>query len=82
MVVLWVASLVGLLVVAPLVVILAQHIIRIAREASRYADDILLHGVGITAALEPVPALLETRRLVGDVTRDAGAYVQALQRLR
>ncbi len=81
MVVLWIASLVGLLVVAPLVVILAQGVIRQASEAARYADDILVHGVGITAALEPVPALLETRRLVADTASSAGAYVAALRRL-
>ena len=81
MVVLWVASAVGLLVVAPLVVLLASYVIRPARQAARYADDILEHGVGISAALEPVPALLRTRELVADVTTNAVAYVGALRRL-
>jgi integral membrane sensor domain MASE1 len=81
MAVLWVASAVGLLVVAPLVVLLASHVIRPARQAARYADDILEHGVGITVALEPVPALVRTRELVGDVTTNAVAYVGALRRL-
>jgi hypothetical protein len=81
MVVLWVMSAVGLLVVAPVVVALASYVIRPARESARYADDILEHGVGITAALEPVPALVTTRELVGDVTENAVAYVTALRRL-
>jgi hypothetical protein len=81
MVVLWVMSAIGLFVVAPVVVALASYVIRPALEAARYADDILEHGVGITAAVEPVPALLTTCELVGDVTEHAVGYVTALRRL-
>ena len=81
MVVLWVASAVGLLVVAPLVIVLATAVIRPELECARYADDILEHGVGITVALEPVPALLTTRDRVADVTANAVSYVGALRRL-
>lgn len=81
MVVLWVMSAIGLLVVAPLVLLLATNVIRSALESARYADDILAHGVGITAALDPVPALVATRSHVADVTRNAGSYVAALRRL-
>ncbi|MBA2640259.1 MAG: hypothetical protein H0U77_09790 [Nocardioidaceae bacterium] len=81
MVVLWVMSAVGLLVVAPLVVVLASYVIRPALECARYAEDILVHGVGIAAAVEPVPVLLTTRELVGEVTQRAVAYVGALRRL-
>ncbi len=81
MVVLWVMSAVGLLVVAPVVVALASYVIRPARECARYADDILEHGVGITAAVEPVPALITTREMAGKVTENAVAYVGALRRL-
>ena len=81
MVVLWVMSALGLLVVAPVVVLLASYVIRPARECARYADDILEHGVGITAAREPVPALITTRELGGEVTGQAVGYVTALRRL-
>ncbi len=81
MVVLWVMSALGLLVVAPLVVALASYVIRPALESARYADDILEHGVGIAAALEPVPALVTTRELVGVVTANAVGYVGALRTL-
>ncbi len=81
MVVLWVMTGIGLLVVAPLIVALASYVIRPALECARYADDILVHGVGITAAVEPVPALNTTRALVGEVTANAVAYVGALRRL-
>ena len=81
MVVLWVMSAAGLLVVAPLVVALASYVIRPALECARYADDILEHGIGITAAVEPVPALVTTRELTAEVTGNAVAYVGALRRL-
>lgn len=81
MVVLWIASAVGLLVVAPLVILLATLVIQPALECARYADDILEHGVGITVALEPVPALVTTRERVAEVTQNAVAYVGALRRL-
>ncbi|MBA2477678.1 MAG: hypothetical protein M3455_06055 [Actinomycetota bacterium] len=81
MVVLWVMTAIGLLVVAPLIVALASYVIRPALECARYADDILVHGVGITAAVEPVPALITTRTSVGEVTQNAVAYVGALRRL-
>ena len=79
MVVLWVMSAIGLLVVAPLVTVLAQRLVRTAQECARYADDVLDHGVGITAALDPVPALLETVDLVRSVTDNAVDYVGALR---
>ncbi len=81
MAVLWTMSIIGLVVVAPLVVLLASYVIRPALECARYADDILVHGVGITAAVEPVPALVTTRERVAEVAASAGAYVAALRRL-
>lgn len=81
MAVLWTMSALGLLVVAPLVVVLAQRIIRPALECARYADDILVHGVGITRALDPVPALVTSRALVGEVADGAADYVAALRHL-
>lgn len=81
MAVLWTFSALGLLVVAPLVVMLASYVIRPARECVRYAEDILVHGVGIADGVSPVPALVTTRERVGDVTGHAVAYVSALRRL-
>lgn len=81
MLILWIMSAIGLLVVAPLVIVLAGRVIRPALECARYADDILEHGVGISANVAPVPALATTRRLVTDVTGHAVNYVGALRRL-
>ncbi|MDQ3733440.1 MAG: hypothetical protein M3400_05465 [Actinomycetota bacterium] len=81
MVILWIMAAVGLLVVAPVVVILASRVIRPALESARYADDILVHGVGLSENVAPIPALVTTRELVGEVTANAVAYVTALRRL-
>jgi hypothetical protein len=78
--VLWTMTALGLLVVAPLVVVLAGRVIRPALECARYADDILEHGVGVTRALDPVPALVTTRGLVEEVAGGASQYVSALER--
>jgi hypothetical protein len=81
MVMLWTMSAVGLLIVAPLVILLASRVISLALESARYADDILEHGVGLAANVAPVPALVTTGELVSDVTAHAVAYVNALKRL-
>lgn len=81
MVILWIMAAVGLLVVAPVVIVLASRVIRPGREAARYADDILVHSVGLSENVAPVPALVTTRALVGEVTNNAVAYVTALRRL-
>ncbi|HXH58902.1 hypothetical protein [Iamia sp.] len=77
----WLANLVVLLVVVPLVVVLANRIIRAGTEINAYADDILEHGVALSGNLDPVPALLETRDTVGVVTANAVTYVDALKPL-
>ncbi len=77
----WIANLVGLLVVIPLVILLANRVIRPAREIRRYADDILEHGVLLTGNLDPVPALEDTRMIVRRVTNNAVGYVTALEQL-
>jgi hypothetical protein len=81
MVLWWIANALVLLAVVPLVVILAQRVIVNAQEISRYADDILVHGVGLTGELAPLPALTETNDLIGVATGHAVAYVTALDRL-
>lgn len=81
MVLWWVLNVAGLLVVAPLVIFLANRVIRPGREINAYADDILEHGVLLTKALDPVPALATTRDEVQTITGHAVRYVTALRRL-
>lgn len=70
-----------LLVVIPLVAFLAHRMIGHIVEIKRYADDVLEHGVGITANLAPVPALLETRALVKRVGAGLGTYAGSVDRM-
>lgn len=77
----WVVNAVVLFVVVPVVVLLANRVIRAGLEIDRYAEDILEHGVGLAANLEPVPALGETRELVEVATGHAVAYVTALRQI-
>jgi len=78
-------SIIGLvvlyLVVAPLVVALAHRVLNRISEVRRYADDVLEHGVNITANLEPVPALLETRDLVKGAGAGLLRYGAAVEKL-
>lgn len=76
----WIANVVGFVVVIPLVIVLANRVIRQAREAARYADDILEHGVLLAGNLDAVPALVDTREHVRHVTAGASRYVAALER--
>jgi hypothetical protein len=76
----WIANLISLLVVVPLVVLLANRVIRPAVEISRYSDDILEHGVLLTENLEPVPVLADTVELGRGITKQAVRYVTALHR--
>lgn len=77
----WVGNALLLLVVAPLVIFWANRVIRPAVEISRYADDILEHGVALSANLVPVPALADTRDLVAVAKGHAVRYVTALSPL-
>lgn len=77
----WIVNTVVLVVVVPVVVLLANRVIRSGLEIARYADDILEHGVGLAANLDPVPALADTRDLVEVATGHAVAYVTALRPL-
>lgn len=77
----WIGNLVLLLVVVPVVLLLLNRLLRQIMEINAYANDILEHGVGITAALDAVPKLVTTRDLAGQAGAVAGRYVGALQRV-
>lgn len=77
----WVANGVGLVIVIPLILLLANRVVRPAVEISAYADDILEHGVMLTENLVPVPALADTDAQIEGITGEAVRYVTALRRL-
>lgn len=77
----WIANAIILLAVVPLVLFLANRVIRPALEIQEYADDVLEHGVKLTEHLVPVPALVDTDGIIAEVTGEAVRYVTALRRM-
>ncbi len=77
----WVGNVILFIVVIPLVVVLANSVVRPAVEIRRYADDILENGVLVTGNLDPIPALVDTRRMIGETLAGVGRYGAALDRL-
>lgn len=81
MVLWWIAILVVAFVVAPVVIMFLNRILRPALEIRSYADDILEHGVGITRELDAVPKLVRTKELTGVARQGVARYTAALRRL-
>jgi len=77
----WIANAVILFVVVPLVILLANRVVRPAAEIQAYSDDVLEHGVKLTGHLVPVPALIDTDASIKDITGEAVRYVTALRRM-
>ena len=75
----WIGNVVLFLVVIPLVVFLANRVLRPVREIKAYADDVLEHGVALTGTLDAVPKLVETRQLTGACRKAVGEYGAALE---
>lgn len=73
----WIGNTVLLLVVTPVVLLLANRVIRAAIEVDRYARDVLEHGVKLTGHLDPVPAIATTRDHVAAAKGLAVRYVEA-----
>ena len=71
---LWVADAVLLVVVAPLVLLFAGRVLRRIRAIGKLSDDVLTHGLALSAKLEAVPKLLETKRLTGAARGLVGRY--------
>ena len=77
----WVGNAVLILVVAPVVVLLANRLIRPTLEIRAYANDILEHGVALTGMLDAVPKLQQTRELTAAARQGVSRYGAALQEL-
>lgn len=77
----WLGNVIVLLVVIPLVILIANRVVRPALEIKNYADDILEYGVAVTGNLDPIPALVETRTYVGSTLAGVARYGAALDRI-
>ncbi len=81
MVLWWIGNAVLALVVIPLVLLLANRVLRPVMMIKEYADDILVHGVGLTGTLDAVPKLVKTKELTGAALGLVGRYGAALKRI-
>lgn len=77
----WIGLALGL-VVAALVVLLFDRIVRPALEIRRYADDILAAGLGIARNLDGVDEAVRTRDLAVALPGLATAYLRKLGAVR
>lgn len=77
----WIGNALLLLVVIPLVAFLATRLARRAREVREYTTETLTHGLGITANLDPIPALADTARLVETARSAASGYANVVAML-
>jgi hypothetical protein len=81
MVLWWIGNVLLILVVAPVVVWLANKLLRPAREILAYSNDILEHGHALTGTLDALPNLERTRQLAASANQGVSRYGAALQRL-
>lgn len=80
--VLWyLAALVLILVVPPVVLLFLNKVLRPIREIDRYVEDVLEHGVALTGTLDSVPNLIRTCELTGACRLNVTRYGLALARL-
>jgi len=77
----WIGNAALALAVIPLVLLLANRVLRPVMEIKEYADDILVHGVNLTGTLDAVPKLVRTKELTGAALGLVGRYGTALRRL-
>ena len=74
MTLLWIADLILLLVVAPLVLLFAGRVIGRLGAISTLAEATLEHGMALSANLQAVPKLVETKQLTGAARTLVGRY--------
>ncbi len=77
----WIGNAALGLVVIPVVLLFANRVLRPTLMIKEYADDILVHGVGLTGTLDAVPKLVTTKELTGAALGLVGRYGAALKRL-
>jgi hypothetical protein len=78
---LWLADALLLLVIAPVVIMLLNRLIRPIFEIKHYVEDVLEHGVLLSGTLDCVPELVRTCELTGTARLNVTRYGLALARL-
>jgi hypothetical protein len=76
----WIADILLIGAVIPVVLVLLNRVLRPAREIELYADDVLQHGVALTGTLDAIPKLVTTTELTGTARKLVGRYGAAAQK--
>jgi hypothetical protein len=80
--ILWyIAALLLILVIPPVVLLFLNKVLKPIKEIDRYVEDVLEHGVLLTATLDCVPTLIRTCELTGTCRLNVTRYGLALARL-
>ena len=79
--ILWWIGDVVLVVVAVVVVMLCQRVMKPIKDIQKVAGDIIGNASELSSNLTAVPKLLQTQRLVGVARDGVGAYGEAIVRL-
>lgn len=77
----WIANVVLLAVVIPVVVFLLHRLHRPVLEIRAYAEDALEHGVLAIAALDPIDDLAETRDRIALLKTQVAGYGATVARI-
>ena len=77
----WIGNVLLLAVVIPVVILLLNRVIRPAMQIKNYADDILDHGVRLSATVDCVPVLATTCELTAAARLNVTRYGLALARM-
>ncbi len=76
----WIGNAV-LLVVAVVVFVLLQNLLKPVKKIQSAAGEIIQHAGGLSTNLTAVPKLLQTQRLVTVARQGVGAYGEAITKL-
>ena len=76
----WIGNLVLLLVIAPVVLLFANRVLRPVFEIKSYADDVVEHAGNLLSAVHQADRLNRTRDVAKQVERGATRYASALRR--
>jgi hypothetical protein len=77
----WIANILLLVAVAPLLIFFLNKVTRPIREIDYYVADVLEHGVGLSGTLDCVPNLIRTCELTGTARLNVTRYGLSLARL-
>ena len=80
--VLWyIADILLILVVPPVVLLFLNRVLRPIMEIDKYVEDVLEHGVLLSGTLDAVPNLIRSCELTGQCRLNVSRYGLALARL-